>query len=437
MLTEFQIINKILQDKDYGIIRRNGLTEDYFANYAAQFKFIDEHYKKNGNIPDTLTFLAKFQDFNLTEVNETESFLLDNLYEEYGFRKFNQFLPELGKKIQEDSRLAYDYLKDQMTNLRPHTVCKGIDIIANAMERYELLVKRANSEVPLSISTGFKELDDIFGGWEFGEELMTLVARTNAGKSWILMKFLAEAWKQGYRVGLYSGEMSHVKLGYRFDALFGHFSNRALVRGHTPDGYFEYIKQTKEVPNPFIIATQKEFGGQPNVNQLRNFVEENKLQILGIDQLSLMSDYRASKIDPPRMRLSHISEDLFALSSEYKIPILALAQANRAATDKDGHEAPGLENIKESDDIAHNSSKCIGMRQTSAGLVLDIIKNREGKVGDKLLYNWDIDIGEFTYIPSLGDAALPETRNDVMAKTDAKYSAVATANVANPFSNPF
>ncbi len=430
MLAEFQIINKILQDKDYGIIKRNGLTEEYFASYAPQFNFIENHYKKNGNVPDTITFLAQFQDFTLVEVNETEAYLLDRLYEEYGYRKFSQFLPELSKKLQEDSRLAYDFLKNQLTDLRPHTPCKGIDIIANAMERYELLAKRANSEVPVTISTGLKELDDILGGWEFGEELMTLVARTNAGKSWILMKFLAEAWKQGYRVGLYSGEMSHVKLGYRFDALFGHFSNRALVRGQPSEGYLEYIKQTKETPNPFIIATQKDFGGQPNVNQLRNFVEENKLQILGIDQLSLMSDYRASKIDPPRMRLSHISEDLFALSSEYKIPILALAQANRAATDKDGQNAPGLENIKESDDIAHNSSKCIGMRQTSAGLILDIIKNRNGEAGSKLLYNWNIDKGYLEYIPTLGDAASTETRTMVQEKT---INQMTTQTINNPF----
>ena len=50
------------------------------------------------------------------------------------------------------------------------------------------------------------------------------------------------------------------------------------------------------------------------------------------------------------------------------------------------------------------------MRQSSFGLVLDIIKNREGRVGDKLLYSWDIDTGHFAYIPSADDAARPSTR---------------------------
>ena len=55
--------------------------------------------------------------------------------------------------------------------------------------------------------------------------------------SWILLKFLTEAWKQGKRVGLYSGEMNHIKLGYRFDALFEHISNKALVQGFQVDQY--------------------------------------------------------------------------------------------------------------------------------------------------------------------------------------------------------
>ena len=33
-------------------------------------------------------------------------------------------------------------------------------------------------------------------------------------------------------------------------------------------------------------------------------------------------------------------------------------------------------------------------------LELNIVKQRNGIVGNKLLYTWDIDTGKFTYIPS-------------------------------------
>ena len=68
------------------------------------------------------------------------------------------------------------------------------------------------------------------------------------------------------------------------------------------------------------------------------------------------------------------------------------------------------------------------MKQSSFGLVLDIIKNREGKVGDKLLYSWDIDTGHFSYIPSSGDAARPEIRQQVQQQTKAQF-----AGSVNPF----
>ena len=431
MLATLQTINKLFQTKNYNFIRTNNLTADYFAGFEKEFNFIEEHHQKFGNIPDVVTFLEKFPNFELTEVNETDDYLLDRLYEDFGFRRFTPFITQLGALAEQDSRLAYNYLIENYNSLKPHTVCKGTDIIQHAIERYELFRDKLNNPATQTISTGLKELDDIFGGWEMGDELVTVVARTNMGKSWVLMKFLSEAWKQGKRVGLYSGEMNHIKLGYRFDALFQHFSNRALVQGRVDDvtGYKEYIDELSTHKNPFIIITQKEFGGRPTVRQIRNFVEENNIEIMGIDQYSLMDDGRANGRDPTRLRLAHISEDLFLLSSEMRIPILGLAQANRDGINKDDQtQAPGLENIKESDDIAHNSSKCIGMRQSNFGLVLDIIKNREGRVGDKLLYSWNIDFGQWDYIPSAGDAAPAQTRQVAVQQTKASFNTPASIN---------
>ena len=405
-----QILNKILQTKDFNIIKTNGLDASYFKAYLPQFNFIEDHYKKFGNIPDIETFIANFPKFDLIEVNETDDFLLDRIWEEHGYDNFAPIVKELDKRLQEDSRSAYNYLMSNMSKIKPHTVCRGIDIISHARERYDQYKNRSVNAEKSTIKTGLLELDDIFGGWEFGDELVTVVARTNQGKSWLLMKFLAEAWKQGYRVGLYSGEMSHIKLGYRFDALFNHFSNKSLVWGAKLDGYKEYIDGLTKMTNPFTIIQQKDFGGRPTVQKIRNFIEENNIQIMGIDQYSLMEDGRSNFRDPTRLKLAHIAEDLFLLSSEYKIPILGLCQANRAGKKENEQDAPTLEDIKESDDISHNSSKCIGIRQSKFGLVLDIIKNREGRVGDKLLYSWDIDTGHFSFIPSANDAARPEIR---------------------------
>ena len=52
-----------------------------------------------------------------------------------------------------------------------------------------------------------------------------------------------------------------------------------------------------------------------------------------------------------------------------------------------------------------NASKVISIRQTKDGILkMEIKKQRFGRVGGKLNYKWDIDTGEFTFVPSYDDA---------------------------------
>ena len=185
----------------------------------------------------------------------------------------------MAKILETDSRDAYEYLMANLNEIKPQGTVTGVNIIKDSQERYDKYIERMNAPEKTVIKTGFAELDEIFHGWEFGEELITIIARINQGKSWLLMKFLAEAWEQGYRVGSYSGEMNPTKLGYRFDSLFKHYSNRCLTWGGQVEGYKEYIDTLKQVNNPFMITTQKELGGKATVPKLRRFIVTNELEI--------------------------------------------------------------------------------------------------------------------------------------------------------------
>ena len=56
------------------------------------------------------------------------------------------------------------------------------------------------------IETGFKELDDVLGGFHLGEELVVIFARTGQGKTWVSLKMLEHIWKMNKRVGLLEPE---------------------------------------------------------------------------------------------------------------------------------------------------------------------------------------------------------------------------------------
>ena len=44
-ITESQIINKVLSEKDYSIIGSNFLEEDNFAQYKNEFNYIKDFYQ--------------------------------------------------------------------------------------------------------------------------------------------------------------------------------------------------------------------------------------------------------------------------------------------------------------------------------------------------------------------------------------------------------
>ena len=403
-MVDVQILSKVLNTGNIEIIVHNGLNSDYFPNYINEFKFIVDHYKQYNKVPDKETFLSQFPDFNIATVAEADTYLLDKISEEYLYNKSVPVLKKVEELIQTDSRKAVEYLQQELPFLTSKLRIEAQDIVKNADIRIEELEKRKDGKY--FITTGFKELDNALMGWQRGEDLVTVMARTNTGKSWLLLKFLEEAWKAGYRVGLYSGEMSGIQVGFRFDTIYNNFSNTVLTKGSQDiEQYKEYIQELKK-KNSFFVITPEDMGGNCTVTKLEAFIQKYKLDILGVDQYSLMDDENFKAGQPLRMKYDNISKGLFLLSCKYHIPVLAAVQANRASLNKDKkgkQDGPKLEHISEADSIAHNSSRVIAMNQNEGNLEFEIVKNRIGGRNGKYIYRWLIDTGKFEYVPTLAN----------------------------------
>ena len=400
-MVELQILSKVLKDKNLSLLTLNNITDDYFITYQSEYEFIRNHVQQYGNVPDKETFLAKFPDFTIVEVSETDKYLVDTFNEEHLYAKAVPVVNKIAELMQTDANAAIEYLNSQLEGLKVRSAVMGTDIISQARKRYEEYEEmRANPE-RFQISTGFDQLDNIIGGWRRGEELVVMFARTGQGKSWLLIKSLQHAWRLGYRVGLIEPEMSDVKTGYRFDTLYGHMSNRSMVRGEELPEYAQYIDDLEKRQNPFFVVSPKEFNRRITVSKLRSFIETNNIDILGIDGISYLTDERMKRGDNRTTQLTNISEDLMDLSIDLKVPIIVVAQSNREGAKEDA--APGLENIRDSDGIAYNCSVAISARQKDAKMEINVQKNRNGVTGDKLSYLWDIDTGRFTFVENEDD----------------------------------
>ena len=399
-MIELQIINRILSDKNLNIINNNNIDSSMFTKHKSEFDYIINHFNTYGNVPDTTTFLSFFNNFDIIDVKESEEYLVNTLREQSLFDRTLPILQKASEIMETNSNDAVEYLLSKLGTLKNHTT-KAINLIEEADIRLEAYLERTKNSAKMVTYSGFEEVDKILGGFNQGEELVCILGRLGQGKSWVLDKLVVEAWKQGRRVGIYSGEMSANQVGYRLDTLISNLSNKSLMYGYELKEYQEYIDKLKTEKNPIMIITPEDLGGFLNITKLERFIDEYKLDVVAIDQLSLMEDERSGKSTENRFKQANITRDLFALSTKYKIPIYLAIQANRmGARGKDEKGTPDIENIAESDAIGQNASRVISMRNKGNLLELEIKKNRYGRTGDKFVYSWDIDKGQFSYVPS-------------------------------------
>ena len=269
-----------------------------------------------------------------------------------------------------------------------------VDILRNT-SRYDDYVEKCNDFDKYYVRTGFKELDDLIGGWDRNEELATIVARPGVGKSWVLQKIAVAAAEQGLNVGLYSGEMSENKVGFRVDTLISHLSNSGIMKGKS-EIQTEYKKYMEELPNKFKgsikVLTPAMINGVAGVTALRAFVEKEHLDILCIDQHSLLDDDRKAR--NPVEKAANISRDLKNLQVIKGIPIIAVSQQNRDSVDNGLTTA----HVSQSDRIAQDSTILIFIQQKDHVLTLNLVKSRDSGNGAKLQYAIDLDRGIFEYI---------------------------------------
>lgn len=419
-MVQLQFLSYALAKKDFNVFTDNNITEEYFSEYLDEFNFIKDHYNEYKSVPDAETFLAKFPDFDLLEVTESERYLVNTIREEYLYSKSVPVIKKAAELLKTDANAASQYLQSEIVNLTPNYNTPSVDII-HSNNRLNLFSDKSLHKDKWFIPTGFKELDDIVCGWQMGEEFVVIYARTGQGKSWVLVKSMQHAWVMGKNVGYVSPEMSADKIGYRFDTLNYHFSNTALTRGNqsivTIDEYTNYFEEISKQSNKFLVATPLDFNKKVTVSKLRTWVTQNKLDVLAIDGITYLTDERYKKGDNKTITLTNISEDLMQLSEELMIPVLVVVQSNRGGVKDDPNATPELEDIRDSDGISHNATKVISLKQKDESLIMAIKKNRDGVMGGKLIYQWDADVGEFSYIPEEFSKNVSDDDTEVKPKT--------------------
>lgn len=396
MLIQVQFLNHLLQSGDASLLLMNNLNEDFFSDYKDEYRFIVDHLSLYNKLPDQYTFLEKFPSFDIIEVKEPDSYLINALYEDRRSRlvasTFNNVRDLMLAGKTDD---AVSLLSESVNSLVSAKHIEAVDIIQDT-SRYDAYVERCNDFSKYYVKTGFSELDELIGGWDRLEELATIAARPGVGKSWILLKTAIAAVEQGLNVGIYSGEMSEWKVGYRFDTLTSHISNYSISKGHTSiqNEYKKHLDSLKtRYKGSLKILTPAMIDGPAGVTALRAFIEKEHLDMLCVDQHSLLEDDRKART--PVEKAANISRDLKNLQVLKKIPIIAVSQQNRTSSEGGITTA----HIAQSDRISQDSTVVLFLEQKDGILTINLTKCRDAENGKKLNYAVDLNKGIFTYIP--------------------------------------
>lgn len=403
-MIELQFLNYLYKTNSIHPVTVNDIDETYFTTYKEQFSFIVDFYKKYNALPSKETFQGRFSEsWEWLSVNDPEEYLVEKLQEAKLYRDVISDYKKLGEMIKDGNT---DVAVDEMGRIskefqKKKKSKKCVDLIDDAKERYDSYLERVNNHNSAFVTTGLKELDDIIGGWDLKNETALICARTGYGKSWWTIFFALQAAKSGLTVGYYSGEMEAELIGYRMDTFLGNIANGSLTHGNenVMDSYETYIDSIKSIVKGHIICmTPDDFNGSVTVSKLEAKIEEYGLQMLCVDQFSLLDDEKRAKT--PREQYVNISKDLRSLQRKKKIPIIAAVQLNRMEDD----DGPSTKNIAESDRIGQDATTVLFIERKAETAVLSVGKSRNARTGDKLTYAWNINMGILRYIPTDNDA---------------------------------
>ena len=176
-----------------------------------------------------------------------------------------------------------------------------------------------------------------------------------------------------------------------------HISNGQLLHGNisAANEYKSYLEDLRDThQGQLYIMTRDMVDGDCGVNALRGFIEKYDLDILYIDQISLLDDDRHAKV--MFERFGNISKDLKILQTQKHIPIISVSQQNRTTIEEGSYA--GTENISGADRIAQDATLILFLTQKDNILTISIGKSRDGGTGKLFKYNIDLDKGRYNYI---------------------------------------
>lgn len=145
-MIEQSLLCKVLDAPDLEILHSNGVVEEMFLTCKDEIHFIIEHYNSYKQMPDKITFLGRFKDFQMLEVTESTDYLVYKLKEAYTYTKLVPLIEDTAKVVKEDSIKAIQYLKPNADEIKSLAIKHGADMIV--IDQLSLMSDKRRADIP-------------------------------------------------------------------------------------------------------------------------------------------------------------------------------------------------------------------------------------------------------------------------------------------------
>ncbi len=227
-------------------------------------------------------------------------------------------------------------------------------VIKEALDRmYEASKKKGSVS---GLYSGFNDLDKLLSGFQ-NSDLIILAARPAMGKTALTLSLARNmALDFGYKIAVFSLEMSKVQLVNRLISSETEIEGQKIKTGQLSNYEWEQlhtkIKRLQDAP--IYVDDTPGLSVFELRAKCRRLKQKYGIDMIFIDYLQLMT---APGNSSRELEISTISRSLKGLAKELDVPVMALSQLNRGVEGRTGYEGkrPMLSDLRESGAIEQDA----------------------------------------------------------------------------------
>lgn len=291
-----------------------------------------------------------------------------NIHEAYEFGK---------EEVDGDVNMVVDHAEQRMLAVRESTGkednMKSLSShVAEAIDSIQYMLEHPGQL--RGLSTGYSVLDKLSSGLQ-GAEMFVIAARPSMGKTSLAMNLVEHVSVDcGHAAAVFSLEMSATMLVRRLLVSRAQLSMQDLSRGLLSRAQQEALaKATRELQKAQIFIDDT-----PGLDimemraKARRLKKQHNIQMIMIDYLQLVTSGSRRAKDNRQIEIAEISAGIKGIAKELNIPIIVLAQLNRAVESRKG-QRPVLSDLRESGSIEQDADM-VGLltREDYAGAKMEV-----------------------------------------------------------------